>query len=55
MTARKTPLSDRLAELNAAVPVAQQRARECELAHRRVVAEIARLTDAVTDAYADSD
>jgi hypothetical protein len=55
MTARKTPLSDRLAELSAAVPVANQHARALELEHRRVVAEIARLTDAIADAYADGD
>jgi hypothetical protein len=55
MTPRKTPLSDRLAALSEAVPAANRRARECELAHRRVVAEIAQLTDAVTDAYADGD
>jgi hypothetical protein len=55
MTARKRPLSARLVELGEAVPAAQRRARECEVAHRRVVAEIARLTDAVADAYASSD
>ena len=55
MTARKRPLSARLAELGEAVPAAQRRARECEIAHRKVVAEIAQLTDAVTDAYADGD
>jgi len=55
MTARKRPLSARLAELGEAVPAAQRRARECELAHRRVAAEIKQLTDAVTDAYADDD
>jgi hypothetical protein len=53
MTARKRPLSARLAELGEAVPAAQRRARECEIAHRRVVAEIAQLTDAVANAYAD--
>lgn len=52
---RSTPLSARLAELGAAVPVAQQRARECETTHRRVVAEIEQLTDVVADAYADDD
>jgi hypothetical protein len=44
MTARKRPLSARLAELGEAVPAAQRRARECEIAHRKVVAEIAQLT-----------
>jgi len=57
MSARKQdrPLSDRLAVLSDAVPAASRRARECEVAHRGVVAEIARLTDAVTDAYAEGD
>jgi hypothetical protein len=55
MTARKRPLSARLAALSEAVPAAQRRARECDVTHRRVVAEIAQLTDAVTDAYADGD
>jgi hypothetical protein len=57
MTARKQdrPLSARLAVLSEAVPAAQRRARECEMTHRRVVAEIAQLTDAVAEAYADDD
>jgi chromosome segregation ATPase len=55
MTARKTPLSDRLAELSAAVPAANQHARALEVEHRRVVAEIARLTDAIADAYSNND
>lgn len=50
-----SPLSDRLATLSEAVPAASQRARECDIAHRKVVGEIAQLTDAVTDAYADND
>ena len=48
-------MSARLVALSEAVPAAQRRARECELEHRRVSGEIARLTDAVTDSYADGD
>lgn len=48
-------MSDRLAELGATVPIAQQRARECEIAHRELVAEITQLTDSIADAYANSD
>jgi hypothetical protein len=55
MTARKTPLSARLAALGEALVSAKQRERERELEHRRVEAEIARLTDAVADAYAAND
>lgn len=55
MTARKRPLSSRLVELSDVMATAKQRERECELEHRRVEAEIAQLTDAVTDSYADGD
>jgi hypothetical protein len=57
MSVRKQdqPLSERLAALSEAVPRVARRARECELAHRRVVAEIAQLTDAIADSYADND
>jgi hypothetical protein len=57
MTARKQdrPLSARLDKLGAALVAAKQRERECELGHRRVAAEIAQLTDAIADAYADND
>lgn len=53
--AKERPLSDRLAALGEAMTAAKQRERECELEHRRVDAEIAQLTDAIADAYADND
>jgi hypothetical protein len=57
VTARKAdrPLSRRLEALGEAVPAAKRRERECEIAHRSVVAEIAQLTDAVAESYADGD
>lgn len=58
MSARKQqdrPLSARLHKLGAALVAAKQRQQERELEHRRVAAEIAQLTDAIADAYADND
>ena len=55
MTARKTPLTAKLAEHGEAVGASNRRAREAELALTRVTGEIKRLTDAITNAYADGD
>ena len=57
MTPRKQdrPLTARLAQLGEALVAAKQRVRERELEHRRVAAEIAQLTDAVANAFADND
>jgi hypothetical protein len=57
MSSRKQdrPLSARLAALSEALPAAKQRERECELAHRRAEADVARLRDAVIDAHSDGD
>jgi hypothetical protein len=57
MTARKRerPLATRLAALSEAVTQAKQRVRECQLAHGRAEADVARLRDAVIDAHADGD
>jgi hypothetical protein len=55
MSARETPLTDHLAVLSAALPEAQRRARECELAFRRAEGDVARLRDATIDAFADGD
>jgi hypothetical protein len=57
MTPRKQdrPLTARLAQLGAALVATKQRERERVLEHRRVAGEIAQLTDAVADAFADDD
>ncbi len=55
MSAAKRPLSAELARLTEAVPAAKARERACELEHRRVVGELAKLTDAIADFYAQVD
>jgi hypothetical protein len=57
MTARKQerPLGAQLAAMREAIVTAKQRARDCELAHRRADGDVARLRDAVIDAHADGD
>src|SRR5215211_1009763 len=56
MTAREQnrPLTAQLAAMNEAIVKAKQRARECELAHRRAEADLVRLRDAVIDAHAEN-
>ena len=49
------PLSARLVELGAEVASANRRARKCAVAHRATEGEVARLRDAVLDAFASED
>ena len=52
---RKTPLTVKLAEHGVNVAASNRRAREAELALSRITGETKRLSDAITDAYADGD
>jgi len=48
-------LTSKLAALGQAIVAAKARVRDCDLAHRKVAADVARLTDAVLEAHADGD
>ena len=55
MTPRKTPLTDRLTALRAAVTAAKDRLRAVEHEHAQVAAKIAAATDAIVEAHAIGD
>jgi len=48
-------LTSKLAALGEAIVAAKARVRDCDLAHRKVAADVARLTDAVLEAHAVGD